>query len=257
MEVRLQKILSQWGITSRRRAEGLIQDGYVCVNGRVAQLGHKADPATDRIMVHGVPLQGTHQPQRRYILIHKPPGFVCTCTDPQGRPTVMDLLPHRWRSHQGLHPVGRLDANSTGALLLSNDGQLTFQLTHPRHHIPKVYQVEVQGHPPQAVLQRWEQGIMLGKQRTLPAQVRVLEYSPNGYTWLEISLHEGRNRQIRRVGRELGFPVVRLHRIAIGSLALGQLPRGQYRQLQSWEVGQLKQLAILLIEPPVKHKGRL
>jgi len=182
MEVRLQKILSQWGITSRRRAEGLIQDGYVCVNGRVAQLGHKADPATDRIMVHGVPLQGTHQPQRRYILIHKPPGFVCTCTDPQGRPT---------------------------------------------------------------------------KQRTLPAQVRALEYSPNGYTWLEISLHEGRNRQIRRVGRELGFPVVRLHRIAIGSLALGQLPRGQYRQLQSWEVGQLKQLAILLIESPVKHKGRL
>jgi len=166
----------------------------------------------------------------------------------------MDLLPRRWRSHQGLHPVGRLDADSTGALLLSNDGQFTFQLTHPRHHIPKVYQVEVQGHPPQAVLQQWEQGIMLGKQRTLPAQVRVLEYSPNGYTWLEISLHEGRNRQIRRVGGELGFPVVRLHRIAIGSLALGKLPRGQYRQLQGWEVEQLKQLAILLIESPVKHK---
>lgn len=255
MEERLQKLLSQWGIASRRRAEDLIVAGRVTVNGAPAQLGQRANPETDHIVVDGVPLRPANQPQRYYYLLHKPRGVVSTCQDPQGRRTVLDLLPNALRVGSGLHPVGRLDTDSTGALLLTNDGQLTHRLTHPRYHISKVYQVEVEGQPTPATLRRWRRGVVLEGQRTLPAQVRLQRPRLSGHsafeassgsgstTHLEVILREGRYRQIRRVAELLGHPVVRLHRQAIGPIAIATLKRGQCRALTLAEVAQLRQLS--------------
>ena len=236
---KLQKILSQRGIASRRGAEAMILAGRVMLNGSVAFLGQRADPWRDEIRVDGALLRSEDSPQRVYLLVHKPAGFVSTCRDPQKRKTVLDLLPVSLQEGQGIHPVGRLDTNSTGALLLTNDGELTFQLTHPRHEIAKTYEVWVMGHPSASELQAWRQGVMLDGRRTLPAQVRVLCQSDD-QTCLEIMLKEGRNRQIRRVAEQLGHPVKRLHRVAIGSIRLERLRRGQYRFLTPDEIAQLK-----------------
>lgn len=216
---RLQKILAQWGIASRRQAEEMIVAGRVRVNGNIVQLGQKADPDIDRIEVDGVPVTATERPQSVYLLLHKPAGVVSTCSDPRDRSKVLDLLPPKLRYGQGIHPVGRLDADSTGALLLTNDGKLTFCLTHPRHSISKTYQVWVQGHPPESVLQVWRQGIILSGRKTMPAQVQILDRTRD-QTMLEVILSEGRNRQIRRTADQLGYPVMRLHRTAIGSIQL-------------------------------------
>lgn len=235
MEQRLQKILSQWGVASRRQAEALILSGRVRLNGNVVQLGQKADPEADAIEVDGKLVQAAQRPSLVYFLVHKPAGVVSTCHDPQGRPTVIDLLSPAWRDGQGIHPVGRLDVDSTGALLLTNDGELTFGLTHPRHNIPKTYQVWVQGHPPESLLQQWRQGVVLDGRRTRPAQVRVIERNATK-TGLEIILQEGRNRQIRRVALAMGYPVLKLHRTAIGSIQLHNLEVGGYRPLQNFEL---------------------
>lgn len=216
---RLQKILAQWGIASRRQAEQMMIAGRVRVNGNIVHLGQKANPELDRIEVDGVPVTVTERPQSVYLLLHKPAGVVSTCSDPRERSKVLDLLPPRLRSGQGIHPVGRLDADSTGALLLTNDGKLTFCLTHPRHSISKTYQVWVQGHPPELVLQAWRHGIILSGRKTMPAQVRVLDRTRE-QTMLEVILSEGRNRQIRRTAEQFGYPVVSLHRTAIGSIQL-------------------------------------
>jgi 23S rRNA pseudouridine2605 synthase len=234
MTERLQKILSQWGIASRRQAEQMIIDGRVSLNGQVVQLGQKANPEQDWIEVDGKPIQ-PDRPQPLYLLLHKPAGTVSTCDDPQGRPTVIDLLPPAIGIDTGIHPVGRLDTASTGALILTNDGAVTFCLTHPRHACPKVYQVWVEGVLSQETLQQWRQGVMLAERLTLPAAVRVLEARSNR-SLLEIVLREGRNRQIRRVAEQLGHPVLKLHRVAIGSINLGELPRGQYRLLTKPEI---------------------
>jgi 23S rRNA pseudouridine2605 synthase len=230
MTERLQKILAQWGIASRRQAEQMITAGRVRLNGEVVQLGQKADPEQDWIEVDGQLIQ-PNRPQPIYLLLHKPAGIVSTCHDPQGRSTVIDLLPPDIGTHTGLHPVGRLDTASTGALLLTNDGSVTFCLTHPRHACPKVYQVWVEGVPSPAALQQWREGVMLLGQVTLPAEVRVLSQRSPNRTLLEIVLREGRNRQIRRVAELLGYPVLQLHRVAIGSIHLGELPSGQHRRL--------------------------
>jgi 23S rRNA pseudouridine2605 synthase len=235
MDERLQKILSQWGIASRRQAEQLISEGRVKVNGAIAQLGQKANPAIDGIEVDGNPLQTVNRPLPVYLLMHKPSGIVTTCDDPWHRQTVLDLLPQALRQSYGIHPVGRLDTDSTGALLLTNDGNITFCLTHPRHAVPKTYYVWIQGHPLDAVLEQWQQGIILSGRLTLPAQVQVIETSRD-QTCLEIVLREGRNRQIRHVAEQLGHPVVSLHRVAIGSIWLQQLPIGQFRPLTNSEV---------------------
>lgn len=239
MEERLQKILSQWGIASRRQAEAMILAGRVRCNGTVAHLGQKADSIGDRIEVDGKIVQPAHRPTLVYLLLHKPAGVVSTCSDPQGRPTVMTLLPKELRVDMGIHPVGRLDVDSTGALLLTNDGELTFGLTHPRHSIPKTYHVWVQSCPPESVLEQWRQGVVLEGRKTRPAQVRVISRS-SSQTCLEIILKEGRNRQIRRIASGLGYPVLRLHRTAIGSIQL-QLPGepllpGTYRHLLDFEI---------------------
>ncbi|NJN58835.1 MAG: rRNA pseudouridine synthase [Leptolyngbyaceae cyanobacterium SL_5_9] len=236
MDERLQKILAQWGVASRRGAEQMILEGRVRLNGYAVQLGQKADPERDWIEVDGKLLQPESRPQLIYLLLHKPAGVVTTCNDPQNRETVLDLLPSQFRQDYKVYPVGRLDADSTGALLLTNDGNVTFCLTHPRHSVPKTYHVWVQGHPSESVLEAWRQGVILADRLTLPAEVRVLDLNKEAQTLLEIVLREGRNRQIRRVATQLGFPVLQLHRVAIGSIYLQQLPSGQYRPLQDTEI---------------------
>lgn len=260
---RLQKILSQWGVASRRRSEELILAGRVRLNGTVAELGQKADPNGDLIEVDGKPIQSADRPQSAYFLLNKPLGVFSTCVDPQGRRTVMDLLPAYLVQHQGIHPVGRLDADSTGALLLTNHGDLTFYLTHPRHHIPKTYEVWVEGFPSEEILLQWRQGIILDSHKTLPAKVKVLKRG-TAKTLLEIGLVEGRNRQIRRVAEQLGHPVIRLHRTAIGAIRLqspGQpmLPSGSFRPLTSAEVDYLKSrmnLTSLRLSADMKEKSQ-
>lgn len=255
MKQRLQKILSQWGIASRRQAEALILAGRVRLNGTVVELGQKADSEADAIEVDGK-LVGRIKPTLVYFLLHKPAGVVSTCYDPQRRPTVMELLPPSWREGQGIHPVGRLDVDSTGALLLTNDGELTFGLTHPRHGISKTYQVWVQGHPPASVLQLWRQGVVLEGRKTRPAQVRVIDRDATK-TGLEIILQEGRNRQIRRVALALGCPVLKLHRTAIGPIQLQNLGVGKYRPLKDFELHFLQtQINFTDVKEPTTVKER-
>lgn len=253
MEDRLQKILAQWGIASRRHAEQMIVAGRVQVNGQVATLGQKADPERDRISVDGQILGQAHRPEPLYVLLNKPLHYVTTCSDPWGRPTVLDLLPLEYQQ-SGLHPVGRLDAQSTGALLLTNDGDLTFHLTHPTHSVSKTYEVQVRGTPSAEVLAQWRKGISLEGRMTRPAQVRVIRSGgdnrdgPNPITTdLEIVLKEGRKRQIRQVAKRLGHPVLKLHRTHIGPLGLEDssgriLGLGGCRVLTSSEIGELRHI---------------
>ena len=245
MTERIQKVLSQWGIASRRKAEKMIVAGRVKLNGQIATLGDKVDLAQDKLEVDNQLIQAINRPTPIYLLLNKPLGVVSTCSDPQGRPTVIDLLPKKFHQNQGIHPVGRLDFYSTGALILTNDGNLTLNLTHPRYHLPKTYFVWLDKHPTKHDLELWRKGIMLGKHKTLPAKVKVIKQKQNK-TLLEIILVEGKNRQIRRVAEKLGFKVVSLHRTAIGSITLlnnsgKNLSLGEYRHLTSKEITFLAQ----------------
>ncbi|MFN6563519.1 MAG: pseudouridine synthase [Nostoc sp. ChiSLP01] len=245
MEARLQKVLAQWGIASRREAEEMIKRSRVRINGVLAHLGQKVDPEKDAIAIDGKLISRKQRPALIYLLLHKPAGVVSTCYDPHQRPTVLDLLPKELREGSGIHPVGRLDVDSTGALILTNDGNLTFGLTHPRHSISKTYRVLVKGHPPEAVLRMWRQGVVLEGRKTRPAKVQIVESSAQG-SFLEIVLQEGRNRQIRRVAQQLGYPVIQLHRSAIGSIQLQTpkepfLPEGKYRFLKDSEIHFLRE----------------
>jgi pseudouridine synthase len=259
MEERLQKLLSQWGIASRRQAEQMILAGRVRLNGKIAHLGQKANSLVDQVEVDGRRVQSTARPAAITLLLNKPIGVVCTCFDPHHRMTVMDLLPPEVQHGQGVHPVGRLDVESTGALLLTNDGELTFKLTHPRCHVGKTYQVLVAGSPSVGVLQQWRQGVMLAGRKTWPASVRVLDRTVT-CTRLEIVLNEGRNRQIRRVAAQLGHPVLSLHRTAIGpiqleSLSLPMLSSGSYRALEDFEITSLKHIsAFTSVEQPAERQ---
>ena len=247
---RLQKILAHLGVASRRRAEQMILAGRVRVNGQVIQeLGVKVDLNQDQIWVDGQaigsPRHSPEQPSQTTVLLHKPQGVLSTCMDPQGRPTVLDLLPKSWQQRR-LYPVGRLDKETTGALLLTNDGDLALHLTHPRYRHPKTYRVRVKGIPSAATLQQWREGVDLGEGRTQPAQVCFDPLSPRGPSQqgrssiLRIVLTEGRKRQIRRVAQLLGHPVLSLHRQAIGSIQLGDLESGQFRLLTQSELSSLK-----------------
>lgn len=241
---RVQKVLSQWGVASRRQAEAMIQAGRVQINGHVAQLGEKADPAVDRIEVDDQVIQLADRPQLIYLLLNKPMGVLSTCSDPQGRETVLQLLPPKVQLSQGIHPVGRLDSDSTGALILTNDGVLTQRLTHPSHQITKTYEVWVVGQPDVTVLQQWQQGVILEGRKTQPAAVQVLQ-TRKDRTLLQVVLKEGRNRQIRKTAELLGHPVIALHRTAIGELSLTMpnhpnLLPGDYRLLDEFEVFSLQ-----------------
>ena len=235
---RLQKLIANAGLCSRRQAEQLLRSGQVQVNGLPARLGDKADPSCDRINVAGEALAAPPPPL--LLLLNKPIGVLCSCRDPQGRPTVLDLLPPELRHHRGLHPVGRLDADSHGALLLSNQGALTLTLTHPRYGHRKTYRVWVQGHPTATSLARWRRGLPLDDQPSQPVAVRILDSSASA-TCLEVVMGEGRNRQIRRTAAALGHPVRDLQRLAIGPLGLGSLRHGEWRRLDRGEWSQLVQ----------------
>ncbi|MGL4879573.1 MAG: pseudouridine synthase [Waterburya sp.] len=244
MTERVQKVLSQWGIASRRKAETMILAGRIQINGQIAKLGDKVDLARDILCVDGKEVETKQRPQLLYLLLNKPPGVVSTCVDPQNRSTVIDLLPAKLKEGTGIHPVGRLDFASSGALILTNDGDLTLGLTHPRYHLPKTYLVDLDRPLTKADLKLWSQGIKLDGRKTLPAKIRLVQ-SRKYNTTIEIVLTEGRNRQIRRVAKQLGYQVLRLHRLAIGSITLNfcdnlELPQGQHRHLEMNEVNLLK-----------------
>lgn len=239
---RLQKILAAAGVASRRKAEELITAGRITVNGKViTELGTKANPATDTIAVDGKPLQ---PPQRFvYLLLNKPRGYVTTVSDPEGRPTVMDLLGHL---PQRVYPVGRLDYTSEGLLLLTNDGALAQQLTKAASHVPKTYHVKISGKPSENSLQRLRKGVIIplddGRRVKLsPTKVRLLEDAPN--PWYEITLIEGRNRQIRRMFEQVGHHVEKIKRVQLGSLTLDVAP-GKFRPLTEKEVQALKNSSV-------------
>ena len=227
---RLQKLIAAAGLCSRRTAEAWIEAGRVNVDGQVSTLGDQADPDSQVIQVDGRPLSPRREPT--VLLINKPAGVISTCRDPRGRSTVLDLLP--WPLRQGLHPVGRLDADSRGALLLTDQGELTLRLTHPRFDHAKTYRVWVEGTPLDTSVQRWRRGVSLDGTRTRSAEVRVLQRRSDR-TLLEVVLLEGRNRQIRRVADLLGHPVLDLQRVAIAGLRLGPLPEGRWRHLSRGE----------------------
>ena len=218
------------GLCSRRRGEDWLQAGRVTVDGRVASLGDQADPNSQLIEVDGVPLISVQEP--RVFLLNKPVGVICSCRDPQGRATVLDCLPHQERS--GLHPVGRLDADSRGALLLTDQGELTLRLTHPRYNHAKTYRVLVRGIPSSQALRRWREGLLLDGRLTRPARVHCLR-SRGASSLLEVELKEGRNRQIRRVAELLGHPVIDLQRVAIDGIRLDDLAEGCWRRLVARE----------------------
>jgi pseudouridine synthase len=236
MLIRLQKVLSQHGIASRRKAEELISTGRVQVNGKVVtELGSKIDPSIDTVAVDHQTIDLRQIQSCQGILLHKPVGVICTKSDPQGRTTIFQLLPDRYKN---FYYVGRLDYNSSGALLLTNDGDLANHLSHPRHHIPKTYTVWVRGVPTPAVIQQWQKGVKLEGQMTLPATVTVLQTHPDR-ALLKIILREGRNRQIRKVAEMLGHPVLSLQRVSIGTITLHNLPVGKFRVLTPAEIAHL------------------
>lgn len=238
-EIRLQKILSAAGVASRRVAETLIAEGRVTVNGEtVAELGAKADPDAD-IRVDGRRVR-TQQP-RRYVLLYKPVHYVTTTSDPQRRPTVLTLL---GPGAEGLYPVGRLDFDSEGLLLLTNDGELADRLTHPRHEVPRTYEVRVFGVPGAEALRALEEGVYIDGRKTSPATARLIrtfEKASGVQSLVEVVIHEGRNRQVRRMCKAVGLPVITLVRTRIGSLSDRALKPGMYRELRPGEVRKLRE----------------
>ena len=224
--VRLNAYLARAGVASRRKADELIKAGRVTVNGEPGQLNTFVQ-SRDRVEVDGRPVE--LQPLT-YVLLHKPAGTVTTASDPQGRPTVVGLVDHPAR----VVPVGRLDADTTGALLLTNDGELAHRLAHPRYEVEKVYDAEVEGEPSDDALRRLEQGVELDDGPTAPAKARRLAPSR-----VELSVHEGRKHQIKRMLAAVGHPVTRLHRGRYAGLTLEGLEPGQWRELEPFEVQRL------------------
>jgi 23S rRNA pseudouridine2605 synthase len=229
MEERIQKILSRAGVASRRAAEKLMVEGRVTVNGEaVTELGTRADPASDDVRVDGVRVKAPSD--KTYFLLNKPKGVVTTRRDPEGRTTVMDLVP----SVPGLFPVGRLDVNTEGLLLLTNDGELAQRVTHPRYEVPRVYHAKVRGTPGPETLERIRRGVRVDGERLAVDRVRVLEAANN--SWLELALHEGKRHEVRRLLEAVGHPVSKLRRVALGPLTTRGLEPGQFRALSPQEV---------------------
>lgn len=234
MEERLQKYLAGAGIASRRASEKLIAEGQVEVNGViVTEQGVKIDPDRDVVKVNGKPVKT--EEELVYLLLNKPSGYVTTVSDPQGRPTVMDLLQDvRVR----VFPVGRLDYETEGLLLFTNDGELSYRMTHPKFELVKTYVATLHGQVSEEKLERLRQGVKLEDGMTRPAEVRVLK-TEKYKTLVEIKIHEGRKRQIKRMGKAIGHPVLELKRIAIDTLTLDKIAPGEYRYLTVDEVAKL------------------
>jgi 23S rRNA pseudouridine2605 synthase len=233
--LRLNKVLAQAGLTSRRGAERLITDGRVAINGVVTrELATLADPEVDVVTVDGAPLPRFER--LRYLLLHKPRGYVTTVRDPQGRPVVTELVPADVR----LYPVGRLDADVEGALLLTNDGPLTHRLLHPRYAIPRVYEALVEGIVRASDLPRWRHGVALDDGPAVPLGAEVVGRGEGASTRMRLTFTEGRKHEVKRFCAALGHRVVRLRRVAFGPIALGHLRPGQWRPLTPREVAQLR-----------------
>jgi 23S rRNA pseudouridine2605 synthase len=231
--LRLNRALAACGLCSRRKADLLIAEGQVRVNGElVTDFNRMVDLGRDKLAVDGVPL---HAKRLDYVVMNKPKGVVVTCDDERGRRTVIDLLPEELMH---LKPVGRLDSDSEGLLLLTNDGELARVLTHPSHEVPKLYRVNVEGDISKNAITALRQGVRLSEGMTEPAYVRKISASPR-YSQLEIELREGKNRQIRRMLAQVGYRVTRLVRVAIGGLQLSQLESGAWRRLNNQELALL------------------
>lgn len=241
MKERLQKILSAAGVASRRTGETLIAQGRVTVNGRtVTEPGTRADPGADDIRVDGRRVKPAGR--RRYLLLYKPRGYITTRSDPQGRPTVMDLLA-KGGVREYVYPVGRLDYDSEGLLILTSDGDLAARLTHPRHGIEREYEVRVRGVPDPHDLDRLSQGVTIEGRRTAPTRVRlakVIDAGSGPQALLSFVLFEGRNRQVRRMCDAIGHPVVRLRRVRIGPISDDRIRPGEFRDLTPREVAALR-----------------
>ena len=235
---RLQKVLARAGIGSRRVCEDLIEDGAVTVNGDVAVLGRRVDPDTDRVEVDGVPIG--IRPDLVHYLLNKPVGVVSTASDTHDRPTVVSLVPDEPR----VFPVGRLDADTEGLIIVTNDGDLTHRLTHPSFGVDKEYLAEVEGEPSRGALRRLREGIELDDGPTAPAQASLL--APN---LVRLVIHEGRNRQVRRMCAAVGHPVVRLVRTRIGPLVDRTLKPGEWRRLERDEVRALERATAAGADP--------
>lgn len=236
MAERIQKLISQAGLASRREAERWIEEGKVLLNGRKAGLGDRADLTVDKVEVAGRALQVAEK--KITVLLNKPRGYISTLKDPGERRLVTELvadIPAR------LFPIGRLDYNTEGLLLLSNDGDLALRLTHPRHHVKKTYLVKGRGRLTSDMIGQLEQGVMIDQYKTAPAQVAKVRNSATT-CWFELTISEGKNRQVRRMCDAIGISVVRLKRIGLGGLDLGGLETGRYRLLSAAEIARLKKI---------------
>jgi len=242
-EERLQKILARAGIAARRKAEQLVREGRVTVNGRVAEIGDKADVGRDAIKVDGKRIEAAAE--ARYLLLNKPKGVLTAVSDASGRRTVLDFVPPAYR--RALVPVGRLDYHTEGLLILTSDGEFAQHLAHPRYGCHKTYEVKVRGVPQEKELDRLRAGVVVDGRRTSPCRIEARRSTPprgkaGGNSWFEIELAEGRSRQIREMFFRIGHPVQKLRRIAIGPLSDGALPVGGLRELTDAEVRLLRRL---------------
>ncbi len=230
--VRLQKFLARAGVASRRSSEKMISAGRIAVNGAVVtELGTKVDPAYDEVLLDGAPIR---LPESKHtIMLNKPAGCLTTMSDPQGRPCVADLVPAA--EFPGLYPIGRLDSDTTGLLLFSTDGELGHALLHPSHHVSKTYRARVKGVPSEKDLERLEEGVLLEDGMTAPAKASLVGAKKTDAT-IELTIHEGRKRQVKRMCEAIGHPVLELHRLSFGPLGLGSLAEGQWRELSPKEV---------------------
>jgi pseudouridine synthase len=228
--IKLQAFIAQHGLASRRKAEALIDQGVVTVNGVVAHIGQRINPYQDKVNVGGKTLPTDQKTDLVYFLVNKPVGYVSTTHDEHGRRTVLDLLPKGITTKYRLFPVGRLDIESQGLILLTNDGELTQQLTHPSFRHKKTYHVQVAGIPSDKALEHLQRGVKLKEGYTKPDHLEILEHDHQS-TWLEITIHEGRNHQVRRMMERIGYPVIKLVRIRMGPLNLEMVENGRYIEL--------------------------
>jgi pseudouridine synthase len=231
--IKLHAFMAHQGVASRREAEKLIDQGAVLVNGEIAHVGQRIDPMKDEVIFKGKIIT-SQETEKRYFLVNKPVGVVSTTEDELGRPTVLKLLP-KSLAQLRLYPVGRLDQDSQGLMLLTNDGDLTFWLTHPSHEVYKTYQVRVTSHPSSKALDHLRRGVKLKEGYTQPAQVEVLDEDTTT-TLLEIKISEGKHRQVRRMMDRVGYPVITLKRTAIGPLHLDQLDGQQVLEVTAEEI---------------------
>jgi 23S rRNA pseudouridine2605 synthase len=248
---RLQKIIAHAGFASRREAETMIREGRVTVNGRVVtELGTKANPGRDHIKVDGKLI--TRAETHRYILLYKPKEVASTVNDPEGRKTVVDLVKG---VRERIYPVGRLDYQSEGLLLLTNDGDLAYKVSHPKHGSVKTYHVKVRGVPDERIIGKLERGITIDGKRTVPCEIARMKTTgrgdDEGNSWYEVRLREGRNQQIRKMFKAVGHPVSKLRRVAIGPIADPKLTPGDWRELTKHEVKMLETMKEL---PKAKKK---